>query len=145
MNDHQKSTSLDIQFLPRAIRSDTDCLMVMQTISLISQSTGFTSFCTSPIRPLATIHIDQLSVFPKRILYTISMGMEDMVDSLNTTFSEKYGTQEFTDWMVEGQPAGLYKNAGTFSYLRVYGAVSPSTAFKFRSCKIEIDNKNLPI
>ncbi|EGG04094.1 carboxypeptidase S1 [Melampsora larici-populina 98AG31] len=59
------------------------------------------------------------------------MGVEAMVDSLNTTFSEQYKQQQFSDWLVDGQKAGLYKNAGTFSYLRVFGAGHQVPAYGF--------------
>jgi carboxypeptidase C (cathepsin A) len=44
------------------------------------------------------------------------------VASLNTKFSKEFAQQEFAKFTVHGVSAGLYKNAGTFSYLRVYGA-----------------------
>lgn len=59
------------------------------------------------------------------------MGVEAMVDSLNTTFSEQYKQEQFSDWFVDGQKAGIYKNAGTFSYLRVFGAGHQVPAYGF--------------
>jgi carboxypeptidase C (cathepsin A) len=44
------------------------------------------------------------------------------VDSLNTSFSAEFARKNFRTYTVNGEPAGLYKNAGTFSYLRVFGA-----------------------
>ena len=37
-------------------------------------------------------------------------------------YSSLYAAQELSTYKVNGKPAGLYKNAGRFSYLRVYGA-----------------------
>jgi carboxypeptidase C (cathepsin A) len=37
-------------------------------------------------------------------------------------FSEEYRGQAFTPYTVRGQVAGQVKNAGGFSYLRVYAA-----------------------
>ncbi|KAG0147670.1 hypothetical protein CROQUDRAFT_655878 [Cronartium quercuum f. sp. fusiforme G11] len=59
------------------------------------------------------------------------MGVEAMVDSLNTTFSSQYHQQPFTNWTVDGQNAGLYKNAGSFSYLRIFGAGHEAPAYGF--------------
>ena len=44
------------------------------------------------------------------------------VDALKTRFSAEYASQNFTIYTVNCQPAGLYKKAGTFSYLRVFDA-----------------------
>ncbi|KAG6861354.1 hypothetical protein C0995_001087 [Termitomyces sp. Mi166 len=38
--------------------------------------------------------------------------------------------QEFATWNVAGQPAGQYKEAGPFSYLRVFGAGHEVSAYK---------------
>ncbi|CAE6440030.1 unnamed protein product [Rhizoctonia solani] len=50
------------------------------------------------------------------------MGLELMIDALQTKFSEEYKQQTWTNWTVAGNPAGLYKNAGMLSYIRVHGA-----------------------
>lgn len=50
------------------------------------------------------------------------VGVENMVANLQTQFSDEFNQLEFTNWTVAGQPAGLFKNAGTFSYVRIYGA-----------------------
>ncbi|KAI0757297.1 serine carboxypeptidase [Daedaleopsis nitida] len=50
------------------------------------------------------------------------VGVEAMVDALQTKFSDEYAKQDFTPFNVGGQVAGQYKNAGTFSYVRIYGA-----------------------
>ncbi|KAH9915914.1 serine carboxypeptidase [Fomitopsis serialis] len=49
-------------------------------------------------------------------------GVEAMVAALQTDFSSEFNQLEFTNWTVNGEPAGLYKNAGTFSYVRIFGA-----------------------
>ena len=36
---------------------------------------------------------------------------------------------------VRGRPAGIYKNAGKFSYLRVYGAGHEVPAYKWRGLR----------
>lgn len=58
-------------------------------------------------------------------------GVEAMVNNLNTQFSSLYQQQAFTTYTVAGQPAGQYKNAGTFSYIRVYGAGHEVPAYKY--------------
>ena len=45
-----------------------------------------------------------------------------MVDNLQTKFTDEYSQQEFANYTVKGQVTGLYKNAGTFSYVRIFGA-----------------------
>jgi len=50
------------------------------------------------------------------------MGFEAMVATLNASTSPLFAKQTFANYTVRGKPAGLYKNAGTFSYLRVSGA-----------------------
>ena len=49
-------------------------------------------------------------------------GVEAMVDALQTKFSHEYAQQEFANYTVNGVATGLYKNAGTFSYVRIFGA-----------------------
>ncbi|GLB45331.1 putative peptidase S10 family protein [Lyophyllum shimeji] len=58
-------------------------------------------------------------------------GVEAMVDQLNTNFSSLYKQQQFATYNVAGQRAGQYKNAGTFSYIRIYGAGHEVPAYKF--------------
>ncbi|CAE6534156.1 unnamed protein product [Rhizoctonia solani] len=50
------------------------------------------------------------------------MGFELMVDALQTNFTTEYKQQKWANWTVAGISTGQYKNAGTFSYLRVYQA-----------------------
>ena len=54
------------------------------------------------------------------------------VASLTTKFSAEFASQNFTTYMVNGKPAGLYKNAGTFSYLRFFGAGHEVPAYLWR-------------
>jgi hypothetical protein len=49
-------------------------------------------------------------------------GVENMVNSLKTKFSAAYAKKFWSTYNVAGQKAGQYKQVGTFSYLRVYGA-----------------------
>lgn len=44
------------------------------------------------------------------------------VDALQTQFTSLYKQQAFTTWTVAGQATGQFKNAGTFSYVRITGA-----------------------
>lgn len=44
------------------------------------------------------------------------------VNNLQTQFTATYQQQQFTNWTVAGQLTGMFKNAGTFSYVRVFGA-----------------------
>ncbi|KAI0000650.1 Alpha/Beta hydrolase protein [Russula compacta] len=59
-------------------------------------------------------------------------GIEAMVASLKTKFSSQFAKQKFETFTVNGEPAGLYKNAGTFSYLRVFGAGHEVPAYEWR-------------
>lgn len=45
-----------------------------------------------------------------------------MVDALQTNFTAEYQKQAWTQWTVAGKTTGQYKSAGSFTYLRVYGA-----------------------
>ncbi|OBZ77227.1 Carboxypeptidase S1 [Grifola frondosa] len=66
-------------------------------------------------------------------------GVENMVNALQTKFSEEYAQREFANYTVEGQAAGIFKNAGTFSYVRIFGAYvdrppfCPLSLMRFRS------------
>ncbi|KAG7088977.1 hypothetical protein E1B28_012923 [Marasmius oreades] len=60
-------------------------------------------------------------------------GVEAMVDALNTKFSATYKTQVFQPYTVRGQLAGQFKNAGSFSYIRIYGSGHEVPAYKFGS------------
>jgi len=58
-------------------------------------------------------------------------GVEAMVDALDTQFTPQFQQQQFATYTVEGQTAGQFKNAGTFSYIRIYGAGHEVPAYKF--------------
>ncbi|KAF8500344.1 alpha/beta-hydrolase [Russula emetica] len=60
------------------------------------------------------------------------MGVEAMVASLTTKLSAEFASQNFATYTVNGKPTGLYKNAGTFSYLRVFGAGHEVPAYLWR-------------
>ncbi|PAV19042.1 serine carboxypeptidase [Pyrrhoderma noxium] len=59
------------------------------------------------------------------------MGFEAMVNNLQTKFSSEYAAQSFDTYTVDGKPAGLFKNAGTFSYIRVFGAGHEVPAYDY--------------
>ncbi|KAF8758883.1 serine carboxypeptidase [Rhizoctonia solani] len=42
--------------------------------------------------------------------------------TITDKFTSEFQQQGWSNWTVSGYPAGVYKNAGTFSYLRVYDA-----------------------
>lgn len=58
-------------------------------------------------------------------------AIEAMVDNLKTTFSDQYHQQSFSPYSVNGTVTGLYKNAGTFSYVRIFGAGHEVPAYKY--------------
>jgi hypothetical protein len=45
-----------------------------------------------------------------------------MVSALTTKFSAAYAQQAWATYNVAGLKAGQFKQSGTFSYLRIYGA-----------------------
>lgn len=47
-------------------------------------------------------------------------GVEDMIDSLNYKYSGQYTNTPWAEWTVDGVTTGQFKNAGNFSYVRVY-------------------------
>ncbi|KAF7345755.1 Carboxypeptidase [Mycena venus] len=50
------------------------------------------------------------------------MGVEAMIALMSTTFSAEFNQQAFAPYKVNGLLAGQFKTAGTFSYVRIYGA-----------------------
>lgn len=58
-------------------------------------------------------------------------GVEAMAKNLQTKFSNEFNQQQFTNWTVHGEPAGIYKNAGTFSYVRIFGAGHEVAAYEY--------------
>ncbi|KAF9046814.1 serine carboxypeptidase [Hymenopellis radicata] len=63
-------------------------------------------------------------------------GIEAMVDALDTKFSAEYATQEFTSFTVNGQATGQFKNAGTFSFVRINGAGHEVPAYTFGNLQV---------
>ncbi|KAF9475477.1 serine carboxypeptidase [Pholiota conissans] len=59
------------------------------------------------------------------------MGVEAMIANLNTKFSSEYNNQKFQDYKVAGEVAGQFKQAGNFTYIRVFGAGHEVPAYKF--------------
>ena len=60
------------------------------------------------------------------------LTIPNKVDALDTKFTDTYKQQTFEPYLVDGQVTGQYKNAGTFSYIRVYGAGHEVPAYKVR-------------
>ncbi|KAF5314902.1 hypothetical protein D9619_007517 [Psilocybe cf. subviscida] len=58
-------------------------------------------------------------------------GVEAMVDDLKTIWSPLFKLQKFQDYKVNGQTTGVFKNAGLFSYVRIYGAGHEVPAYKY--------------
>ncbi|KAI0762022.1 serine carboxypeptidase [Trametes elegans] len=58
-------------------------------------------------------------------------GIEYMIDAMHTKYSEEYAAQAFGNYTVNGVAAGVYKNAGTFSYLRAFGAGHEIPAYSY--------------
>ena len=57
------------------------------------------------------------------------------ITTLNASTSPLFAKQEFANYTVNGQIAGLYKNAGTFSYLRIFGSGHEVPAYLWRGIK----------
>ena len=53
-------------------------------------------------------------------------GVLVQLDQMHTKFSSEWAQLDFSNFTVHGEPAGLFKNAGPLSYLRVFGAYVPS-------------------
>jgi carboxypeptidase C (cathepsin A) len=66
------------------------------------------------------------------LTFVMTPSMHAQSSSLNTRFSALFAKQNFATYNVHGKPAGLYKNAGTFSYLRVFGAGHEVPAYLWR-------------
>jgi len=62
----------------------------------------------------------------------LTPSLHAQIATLNTVFSPLFAKQNFSTYTVKGKPAGLYKNAGTFSYLRVFGAGHEVPAYLWR-------------
>ena len=65
-------------------------------------------------------------------MHAVTMSPHAQIASLNASTSPLFAKQEFANYTVNGQIAGLYKNAGTFSYLRVFTAGHEVPAYLWR-------------
>ncbi|KAJ7066417.1 alpha/beta-hydrolase [Mycena amicta] len=57
-------------------------------------------------------------------------GVEDMMATMTNQYSAEFQKQSFVTYTVDGKKAGLYKNAGGLSYVRVSGAGHEVPAYK---------------
>jgi hypothetical protein len=69
---------------------------------------------------------------PFLLAFVLIPSLDVQISSLNTVYSPLYALQNFSTFNVHGKPAGLYKNADTFSYLRVFGAGHEVPAYEWR-------------
>jgi Serine carboxypeptidase len=99
------------------------CAPSSTTVMQISSSTSMVlrPWCVQPPSP-------QPVFYP----LALTMSLYAQVASLNTKFSSSFNTQKFANFTVNGVPAGLFKNAGTFSYLRVFGAGHEVPAYQWQ-------------
>ena len=58
-------------------------------------------------------------------------GVENMVDALRFTHGSEYASTPWTSWKVNGVTTGQFKNAGAFSYVRIYRFVPRLKTFPF--------------
>ncbi|KAF7342668.1 Carboxypeptidase [Mycena sanguinolenta] len=58
------------------------------------------------------------------------------IASMNTKFSAQFNQQVFAPYKVNGLLAGQFKTAGTFSYVRIYGAGHEVPAYKNGSLEV---------
>ena len=67
-------------------------------------------------------------------------GVENMVNSLQHAYSSQYASTPWTTWTVDGVTAGQFKNAGPFSYVRIYRFVPrlDTSPFDLTSCIPEL-------
>ncbi|KAI0749825.1 serine carboxypeptidase [Daedaleopsis nitida] len=56
-------------------------------------------------------------------------GIEAMLSQMQTKFRDKWAQQNLSSFTVRGEAAGLFKNAGTLSYLRVFKAGHEVSAY----------------
>jgi len=63
-------------------------------------------------------------------IHPLLLTPTSQVDKLDTQFTALFQQQEFQNYTVAGQSTGLFKNAGTFSYLRVFGAGHEVPAYR---------------
>ncbi|KAJ6609023.1 serine carboxypeptidase [Mycena sp. CBHHK59/15] len=60
----------------------------------------------------------------------IRQGIEDMLATMQTQYSAEFNMQSFQTYTVAGHSAGLFKTAGTFSYVRIAAAGHEVPAYK---------------
>ncbi|GJJ09074.1 hypothetical protein Clacol_003296 [Clathrus columnatus] len=58
-------------------------------------------------------------------------GVEAMINALETQNTAGFQAQTFKNFTVAGQVAGIYKNAGNFHYVRIFGAGHEVPAYKY--------------
>ncbi|KAF6759159.1 alpha/beta-hydrolase [Ephemerocybe angulata] len=63
-------------------------------------------------------------------------GMEAMMDVLETKSSADYRGQAFQNYTVNGIVTGVYKNAGSLSYIRVFGAGHMVPAYTYGGLEV---------
>jgi carboxypeptidase C (cathepsin A) len=63
-------------------------------------------------------------------------GFEAVTNALQTRFSAQFARTKWSTWKVNGQVAGQYRNAGTFSYVRNYGAGHEVPAYQYGACSL---------
>jgi carboxypeptidase C (cathepsin A) len=99
----------------RTVIYDGDADFIVNYMGVEAMVRAFRTFSILSYSPCT----DPVSLFPQ-------------VSSLTTKFSAEFAKQNFATYTVNGKPAGLYKNAGTFSYLRVFGAGHEVPAYLWR-------------
>ena len=99
----------------RTILYDGDADFICNYIGFEAMVRASRSFALLSYSPYA----DLVALFPQ-------------IASLTTKFSADFAKQKFATYTVNGKSAGLYKNAGTLSYLRVFGAGHEVPAYLWR-------------
>ena len=51
-------------------------------------------------------------------------GVENMVNALHHKYSSQFASTSWTSWSIDGVRTGQFKNAGSFSYVRIFQSVS---------------------
>ena len=66
------------------------------------------------------------------LAFALTLSLHAKIDFLDTKFSQQFAKQNFANYTVgNGWNAGLYKNAGTFSYVRFFGAGHQVPAYQW--------------
>ena len=53
------------------------------------------------------------------------------MNNLQTKFTTQFAQQDFSNFTLNGVSAGFFKNAGTFSYIRFFGAGHEVPAYEW--------------